>query len=101
MTIIHGNTGNLKAFVREKLQHLYELTVPMGQISTHELNEAMLEITDILGREVAVYLTRQGRVEKCLSAIRTRSICRPLTCARSAGWQVSAASTRIRAAIRA
>lgn len=64
MTIIHGNTGNLKAFVREKLQHLYELTVPMGQISTHELNEAMLEITDILGREVAVYLTRQGRVEK-------------------------------------
>lgn len=64
MTIIHGNTGNLKAFVREKLQHLYELTVPMGQISTHELNESMLAITDVLGREVAVYLSRQGRVEK-------------------------------------
>ena len=36
----------------------------MGQISTHELNESMLAITDVLGREVAVYLSRQGRVEK-------------------------------------
>lgn len=59
---VNGDLGNIKAHILEKLKALYDLSVPIGQLSTHELNERMLEITDILYREVAVYMNRQGRI---------------------------------------
>lgn len=59
---VNGDLGNIKAHLLEKLKALYDLSVPIGQLSTHELNERMLEITDILYREVAVYMNRQGRI---------------------------------------
>ena len=59
---VNGDLGNIKAHLLEKLKALYDLSVPIGQLSTHELNERMLEITDILDREVAVYMNRQGRI---------------------------------------
>ena len=59
---VNGDLGNIKAHLLEKLKALYDLSVPIGQLSTHELNERMLDITDILDREVAVYMNRQGRI---------------------------------------
>lgn len=59
---VHGDLANIKTYVLEKLKAIYELTVPIGQVSTHELNEAMLEVTDILEREVAVYINRHGKI---------------------------------------
>ena len=59
---VNGDLANIKTYVLEKLQSLYVLSVPIGQLSTKELNAAMLEITDILGREVAVYINRQGKI---------------------------------------
>ncbi len=59
---VHGELNNIKAHILEELQALYELSVPTSQISTHELNRRMLDITMLLGREVAVYINRQGRV---------------------------------------
>lgn len=59
---VNGDLENIKAHLLEKLKALYDLSVPIGQLSTHELNERMLEITDILDREVAVYMNRQGRI---------------------------------------
>ncbi|MBQ4152466.1 MAG: GTPase HflX [Schwartzia sp.] len=59
---IKGDLVNVKTHIQEKLMALYELTVPIGQLSTRELNERMLEITEQLGREVAVYISRQGRI---------------------------------------
>ena len=59
---VNGDLANIKTYVLEKLKALYELKVPLGQISTRELNEEMLSITEDTDREVAVYLNRQGKV---------------------------------------
>lgn len=59
---INGEIQNIKQYIVKRLEALYELTVPIGQLSTHELNAEMLEVTELLGREVAVYLNRQGKV---------------------------------------
>ena len=59
---VNGDLANIKTYVLEKLKALYELKVPIGQISTRELNEEMLAVTEDTEREVAVYLNRQGKV---------------------------------------
>nr|WP_317429302.1 hypothetical protein [uncultured Mitsuokella sp.] len=59
---INGDIQNIKQYIVKRLEALYELSVPIGQLSTHELNFEMLEVTRLLGREVAVYLNRQGKV---------------------------------------
>ena len=59
---VNGDLANIKTYVLEKLKALYDLRVPIGQLSTRELNESMLEITAATEREVAVYLNRQGKV---------------------------------------
>ena len=59
---IHGDLANVKASVLEAIEALYALSVPTDQISTRELNEAMLAVTDLLDREVAVYVNRAGSI---------------------------------------
>ena len=59
---VNGDLANIKTYVLEKLKGLYALRVPIGQLSTRELNENMLDITADTDREVAVYLNRQGKV---------------------------------------
>ncbi|MBQ1614718.1 MAG: GTPase HflX, partial [Selenomonas sp.] len=59
---VNGDLANIKTYILEKLQALYDLRVPIGQLSTRELNESMLAITADTDREVAVYLNRQGKV---------------------------------------
>ncbi|MBQ2088374.1 MAG: GTPase HflX, partial [Selenomonas sp.] len=59
---VNGDLANIKTYILEKLQALYDLRVPIGQLSTRELNESMLSITADTDREVAVYLNRQGKV---------------------------------------
>ena len=59
---VNGDLANIKTYVLEKLKALYDLRVPIGQISTRDLNEEMLAITEDTDREVAVYLNRQGKV---------------------------------------
>ena len=59
---LQGETQNLKSHVKEELTALYELTVPVGQLSTKELNERLIAVTEEIGREVAVYVDRKGRI---------------------------------------
>ncbi|SFA75606.1 GTPase HflX [Selenomonas ruminantium] len=59
---VNGDLANIKTYILEKLKALYDMQVPIGQISTRELNEEMLAITEDTDREVAVYLNRQGKV---------------------------------------
>jgi len=59
---VNGDLANIKTYILEKLKVLYDMRVPIGQISTRELNEEMLAITEDTDREVAVYLNRQGKV---------------------------------------
>ncbi|MCR5176367.1 MAG: GTPase HflX [Anaerovibrio sp.] len=59
---LNGNLENIKAGVIQELEALYELDIPPGQIITREAAEKMLELTGVLGREVAVYINRKGMV---------------------------------------
>ncbi|WP_026766011.1 GTPase HflX [Selenomonas ruminantium] len=59
---VNGDLANIKTYILKKLKALYDMRVPIGQISTRELNEEMLAITEDTDREVAVYLNRQGKV---------------------------------------
>lgn len=59
---IEGNLSNVKAYILEGLDSLYDLSVPIGQTATNELCSKMLELTDLLDREVAVYISRQGKI---------------------------------------
>lgn len=60
--MVHGDLQNIKAGLIEELNSFHEQTVPAGQLITAELAERMLAVTEVLGREVAVYVNRQGRV---------------------------------------
>lgn len=59
---IHGDISGMKKYVIEKLESLYEYKIYVGQISTNELVDAMLELTELTAREVAVYINRRGRI---------------------------------------
>lgn len=59
---VAGNLANIKTYLLEQLKSIYELSVPIGQLSTRELNARLVGITDTLDREVAVYVNRQGKV---------------------------------------
>ena len=59
---IQGEIQNLKPHITRELQSLYDLSVPVGQLSTKELNERLIAVTEEIGREVAVYVDRKGRI---------------------------------------
>ena len=60
--MVHGELGNIRKNIVDRLEGMYGLTVPAGQLITRELAEEMLAVTGELAREVAVYLNRQGKV---------------------------------------
>lgn len=60
--VVHGELSNIRKNIVDRLEGLYELSVPVNQLITRELAEEMLAVTKELEREVAVYLNRQGRV---------------------------------------
>ncbi|MGM9539665.1 GTPase HflX [Anaerovibrio sp.] len=60
--MVHGELGNVRKNIVDRLEGMYGLTVPAGQLITRELAEEMLDVTGELSREVAVYLNRQGKV---------------------------------------
>ena len=59
---VYGDLTNVKGYLVKELEALYEAVVPREQLTTPELDEKLLDLTDALGREIAVYLSRQGRV---------------------------------------
>ena len=59
---VYGDLTNVKGAIVKELEALYEMRVPREQLATAELDAAMVGITEAIGREVAVYLSRQGRV---------------------------------------
>ena len=59
---VNGDLKNIKKDIIAQLDMLYDYAVPSGQIVTRELAEKMLELTALLGREVAVYISRQGKI---------------------------------------
>lgn len=57
-----GELDNIKKGIIQELDSLYDYEVPASQLVTAELAEKMLDITGQLGREVAVYISRQGKI---------------------------------------
>lgn len=63
MKEVFGNTKNIKKEIILKLEDLYSFQVVSQQLLSSELVASMVEITDLLNKEVAVYLNRSGVVE--------------------------------------
>nr|WP_092067859.1 GTPase HflX [Dendrosporobacter quercicolus]NSL46815.1 GTPase HflX [Dendrosporobacter quercicolus DSM 1736]SDL64922.1 GTP-binding protein HflX [Dendrosporobacter quercicolus] len=59
---IHGDTGGIKKGLLAQLEQLYQFNVPTGQAITAELAQAMLSLSMLIEREVAIYLNRRGKV---------------------------------------
>lgn len=59
---INGNLSNIKAGIIQQLENMYEAEIPAGQLITKEIAAKMLELTEQLGREVAVYINRKGSI---------------------------------------
>ncbi|MCE5284731.1 MAG: GTPase HflX [Pelosinus sp.] len=62
MSEVFGDLKGLKKNLIARIEELYQVIVPSGQIITVELGQTMAEITAELNRELAVYLNRRGVV---------------------------------------
>ena len=61
-SILYGDLTNLKTSLVQRLEQIYTYLVPREQFSTPELDEELLDLTQQMGREIAVYLNGNGRV---------------------------------------
>lgn len=69
---VEGELKGLRNNVIEALDKIYDMTTPSGQVVTNEIVEALLKVTNHIGRETAVYINRRGRVLKvCVGDFRT------------------------------
>lgn len=59
---IHGETNGLRKSTLQALEAIYELQVPIGQVSTNELITLLLQLTSQINREIAVYINRRGKI---------------------------------------
>lgn len=62
MTRIHGDITGIKRNIIDRIENLYNYSVPSSQIVTKELSDSMAEITTQLNREIAVYINRRGQL---------------------------------------
>lgn len=60
---IHGNRAGIRDAVLEQILQLYELAAPADTFLPQELCERMADLTELVGREILVYLSRAGAVE--------------------------------------
>lgn len=59
---IHGETNGLRKSMLHALETIYELQIPIGQVSTNELITLLLKLTSQINREIAVYINRRGKI---------------------------------------
>ena len=60
--MINGNTGGIKNTLLEEMERIYDIKVPRGEFATPELIDTLATLTAQTGREISVFLSRQGRV---------------------------------------
>ncbi len=59
---INGNTEGVKASLLEQIALLYDVKMNQDEFASFELLEQMAEFTARTGREISVYISRDGRV---------------------------------------
>lgn len=62
MKEVLGNLKGIRNSIIEELQSIYELKLASGQLLTSELAVKMAQITQLINREVSVYVSRSGQV---------------------------------------
>lgn len=60
---INGRTSGIRDTLLERIQELYDMTIPQGTFVTLELLEALSAFTGAINREISVYISRTGRIE--------------------------------------
>jgi GTP-binding protein HflX len=59
---VNGNTEGIRDSLIERIQALYELRMAGDEFASHTLVAEVCAITGILGREVSVYIARDGSI---------------------------------------
>lgn len=59
---INGNIFGIKDSVLERMKELYALSQPNGTFLSEELLQALAEFTSLIGREISVYIARNGTI---------------------------------------
>lgn len=62
MKIVHGDIDGLRKNTVTRLEELYDITVPFGQIITEDLAYTLLSISHEIRRELAIYINRRGQI---------------------------------------
>jgi GTP-binding protein HflX len=62
LSTIYGETTGIRKSFLNRLEELYEATIPFGQVITSELMQKMIELTADLNREIVVYINRRGQI---------------------------------------
>lgn len=63
MPNINGNTSGIRQTVLDRMSALYEIITEPTQFASTELLFQMAEFTQLIGREISVYIGRDGRVK--------------------------------------
>lgn len=59
---IQGNTQNVKDVILQKLEELYDTTVPFGMIVSPEIVGVIGSISAALNKEISLYVSRNGTI---------------------------------------
>jgi GTP-binding protein HflX len=62
LSTIYGETTGIRKSFLNRLEELYEATIPFGQVITSELMQKMIDLTADLNREIVVYINRRGQI---------------------------------------
>lgn len=62
MAKVNGNTEGIKNTLLERIEGIYDIRMAQQEFASHELVAELAELTGILGREISVYIGRDGRV---------------------------------------
>jgi len=60
--LVNGNIKGIKKSLLDQAEHIYDIRLPRSEFVSGELTARMAEITAQTGREVSVFLSREGRV---------------------------------------
>ena len=63
MPNINGNTSGIRQTVLDRMSGMYDIITEPAQFASAELLFQMAEFTQLIGREISVYIGRDGRVK--------------------------------------
>lgn len=59
---VNGNLNGIKSTTVERIRSLYDIRLGLKEFASFELIELMAELTGEIGREISVYIARDGHI---------------------------------------